>query len=347
MKGKHLIPYVAVLGSVSAIAMWSTGTAAETAGAKTAKPEAAKASDVAKSDAPSDDDGALSAEEARRALPAAKVDGAVITLGEMEDALAAQPPMFRREYASLEKQKELLDRLVKSKLLAREAARRGFGDDSEVKAVTKNKLASLMHKKLVESADSLKPSEEELKKYYDEHQSDYHKPEKMRARQILIKDKARAEAKLKELLEKKVELHKFRKLAKEITEDEAGKKKGGDLGFFTKPADRKEGAPELPAALVEAVFTLKKNGDIYPKLIGTEDGFHILMRTGYRNKLDISFEEARERIEVLVMRNIRREAIEAGIEKLKEKSPVEVSEENLKHVVIDLSKDTAREKNPG
>ncbi len=287
------------------------------------------------------DSEAADEEAARRALKVAEVGDRTITLGDMEDALASQPPMFRQEFASKEKQKELLDSLIQTVLLAEEAERRGFDKDPEVAAVAKNKMASLMHRKLVESADKITPSDEDLKKYYDAHLSDYHKPEKMRARHILMKDKAAAEAKLKELLGKKVELYEFRKIAKELTEDEATKKNGGDLGFFTKVSDRKEGDPEVPAPLVEAAFTLKKNGEIYPKLIETDAGYHILMRTGYRSKLDVSFEDAKERLAVLVQRDLRREAVEAGIEKLKTKFPVEVLEENLKHVVIDLSEDSA------
>lgn len=302
-----------------------------------AKPESAKDDTTQKA---TSEDTAAAEETARRATKVAVINGQAITLADLEDALASQPPMFRQEYASKEKQMELIESLIQGKLLAEEAKRRGFDKDPEVTAIAKNKLASLMHRNLVESADGLNPAEEDLKKYYDAHLSDYHKPEKVRARHMLIKDKATAEAKLKALLAKKVELHEFRKMAKELTEDEATQKNGGDLGFFTRPAEREEGDPEVLPALVEAAFSLKKNADIYPKLIESEAGFHILMRTGYRSKLDIPFEESKDRLEVLVRRDLRKDTVEAGIEKLKQQFPVEVVEENLKHVVIDLSEDT-------
>ena len=326
MKGFRFNPYWLTAAAVSAVVGWTIPAGADIAPTKkTATPAVA---DAAKPSSP---------EDARRAKVAATVNGAKITLADMEDALASQPPMFRQEYTSKEKQQELLNILIQGKLLAQEAARRGFDKDSEVTAITKNKLASLMHKSMVEDAEKASPSEEDLKKYYDEHIDDYHKPEKMRARHILMKDKVAAEAKLKELLSKKVELHEFRKIAKELTQNEDDKKNGGDLGFFTRVDERKEEDSKIPAPLVEAAFSLKKNGEIYPKLISTEDGFHLLMRTGYRSKLDIPFEESKARIEVLVRRDQRRDAVETGIEKLKEKSPVEIYEENLKHVVIDLS----------
>jgi parvulin-like peptidyl-prolyl isomerase len=194
-----------------------------------------------------------------------------------------------------------------------------------------------MHRQLVEAAESLVPKDEDLKKYYDEHIGDYHKPEKMRARHILIKDKEKAEKMLKEILKKKPELHEFRKYAKENTEDEETKKTGGDLGFFPRTAEKTEDDPEIPEAIVEAVFKLSKNGEIAPNLVETDKGFHIVMRTGHRKKMDVAFEEAKDRLTVLVKRELRRDTIEADIEKLKERYPTKVSEENLKHVVIDLS----------
>ncbi len=295
---------------------------------------------VAASDTEAPPDTAKSTEETRRALVVAKVNGVAITLGEMEDALASQPPMFRMEFASKDKQKELLDSLIHAKLMAYEAKRRGYDKDPEVIAIAKNKTASLMHRKLVESADSLSPTEEDLKKYYEDHISDYRKPEKMRIRQIVMRDKNAAEEQLKKLLAEKPELHEFRKIAKEVTEDEEGKKNGGDVGFFAKPNERETDDPSVPDAIIDAAFKLKKNGDVHPKLIETDKGFHIIMRTGYRAKLDISFEDSKDRLEVLVKRDMKQKRVEEEIEKLKEKLSVTITEENLKHVVIDLSEET-------
>ena len=312
--------------------------AAANADEKEAPAKKSPPSEADKADGKADE--AKAAEEARLKTPVAKVNGMTITIGDMEEAMAGQSPMFRQEFANPEKQKELLDRLVKTKLMAEEAKRRGYDNDPEVLAIAKNKLASLMHRKLVETAESIVPEDEDLKKYYDDHIEDYHKPEKMRARQILIKDKAEAEALLEEVLKDKPKLHEFRRIAKDKTEDEETKKSGGDLGFFPKTEERTEKDPEVPEPIVEAVFKLKKNGDIHPKLVETDKGYHIVMRTGHRKKMDVAFEDAKDRLSVLVKREMRRETVESGIEKLKEQFKTSVSEENLKHVVIDLSDKT-------
>ncbi len=280
------------------------------------------------------------ADDPRLKLPVAEVDGVVITVRDMEEAMAGQSPMFRQEFADAEKRKELLDRLIKTELMAEEAKKRGYDKDPEVQAIAKNKLASLMHRKMVDSAEGVVPKDEDLKKYYDEHIDNYHKAEKMRARHILIKDREAAETQLREVLKEKPKLHEFRKIAKDKTEDEDTQKNGGDLGFFPKTAERSEKDPVVPEPIVEAVFKLKKNGDIYPKLVETEKGYHIVMRTGHRKKMDVSFEEAKDRLAVLVKREMRRETIEENIEKLKEKYSTTIYEENLKNVVIDISGNT-------
>lgn len=280
-------------------------------------------------------------------LPVLKVNDVTINLEALKQVFAQMSPMQLHELKDPARMDDFLDRVVKTELMAEEARRRGYDKDPEVVAIYKNKIASLMHRRFADDADKGEVTDEDLRKYYDEHIEDYHKPEKRRARQIVLADKGKAEAMLKDILDRKVKQQDFRKMAKESTEDEETKKQGGDLGFFTRIADRKEGEPEIDPAIVEAVFTLKTNGDVYPKLIQTDKGYHIVMLTGQRKKVDFSFEDSRERLKVLVKRDKRKEAIESSIEKLKERFPVEVYEENLKYVVIELTGDTPSSEKSG
>ncbi|MDJ0763222.1 MAG: peptidylprolyl isomerase [Myxococcota bacterium] len=277
------------------------------------------------------------AETARLKLPAATINDTALTLEFVESVSSKQNPMFRKELESNEKRMEFLNKIINMELLAAEAQRRGYRKHQELASVTKNQLASLMHRKIAESIDEVEPTEEELKAYYDAHLDSYRKPEKVRARHILLKDQAAAKKLLNELKSKKISQHEFRRIAQEQSEDEATKMRGGDLTFFTSVEDRKEDDPKIDPAIVEAAFKTKKNGEIFPKLVNTEVGHHIIMRTGHRAKMDLSFEEAKNRLTTLVRRDNRKNKIEAAINALKERYEVEVLEENLKHVVIDLS----------
>jgi len=139
------------------------------------------------------------------------------------------------------------------------------------------------------------------------------------------------------MLAKTPSQYEFRRVAQEQSEDAATKNRGGDLMFFSRPGERRDGDPEVPEAVANAAFELKDNGEIARKLIKTDKGYHVVMRTGHRDKMSMSFEEAKERLSMLVQRDERKNAIEAAIDALEKTYPVTLHEENLKDVVIDLS----------
>ncbi|MCP4195867.1 MAG: hypothetical protein GY762_01850 [Proteobacteria bacterium] len=276
-------------------------------------------------------------DEAIDALAVAKVSGVPITLGYAKAMLKHERSVVRNELAVREKRIAFINKLIRMELLADEAERRGFDKHDEVASVRKNQLASLMHKQIANSLGEVVPSEEELLAYYKENYDSYHKPEKVRARHILLADKDEAKKLLKSIQKKKISQLEFRRLAQEHSEDKATRTSGGDLAFFTKVKDRSDGDSQIDVEVVRAAFKLKKSGEIYPRLVKSSQGYHIVMRTGHREKMDISFEKAKSRLTTLVGREKRKEKIREAIDALKERFEVHVVEENLKYVVIDLS----------
>jgi peptidyl-prolyl cis-trans isomerase C len=255
-------------------------------------------------------------EEARKSLPVAKIDGEPMTLGYFESTAQRQSPLLRKELDDATKRKEFLDKLLNMELLAAEAKRRGYHDHEEVRTVLKNQLASLMHRRIADEIKEVEATEDSMRKYYDEHIENYKKPEKVRARHILISDKSKAE---------------------QLLEDEATRLRGGDMTFFPRPGERRDDDPEVEPEVAEAAFKIKENGDIFPQLVKSSKGFHLVMRTGHRQKMDLTFDDAKDRLTLLVKREQRKDAVEAAIDGLKERFPVDLREENLKDVVIDLS----------
>jgi peptidyl-prolyl cis-trans isomerase C len=284
-----------------------------------------------------DEEGAAEAAEARLDLPVARIDGEPVTVGYLEATVARQSPLMRKGLDQPDKLEEFLQKMINMELLAAEAERRGYDEHEEVESVLKNQLASLMHRRIAERIEEREPTEEAMREYYQEHESSYNKPEKMRARHILITEKEKAQKLLADVLKKKPSQYEFRRLAQENSEDEDTRLRGGDLTFFPRPGEAREEDPEVPPEVAKATFELKENGEIYPELVESSQGYHLVMRTGRRDALNLSFEDARDRLALLVKREQRKEAVEAEIEKLEERFPVELHEENLKDVVIDLS----------
>ena len=124
---------------------------------------------------------------------------------------------------------------------------------------------------------NLKISDEEMKKYYEEHKADYYKDE-VKASHILISTvddngkelseakKKEAKKKAEEVLKKAKSGEEFSELAKEYSDDSGSAANGGDLGYFTKG--------QMVQPFEEAAFSLK-SGEI-SGLVESEYGYHII-----------------------------------------------------------------------
>jgi len=276
-------------------------------------------------------------EQARLGLPVAEVAGVRMTVGDLESAIAKQSPLMRKELEDPDKLKEFLDKLLNMEVLAAEAARRGYDKDPEVVSVLRNQLASLMHRQIADTIAETQPTDEDLRAYYEANIDSYRKPAKVRARHILISAEDKARELLDNVKRNKPSQYEFRRLAQENSEDEATRLRGGDLTFFPMPGERKDDDPEVPDPVAEAAFRIKENGEILPELVKSDKGFHIIMRTGWRDRLDLGFEGIRDRLVMLVQREQRKDSVEKAIDDLEKRFRIELKEENLKDVVIDLT----------
>jgi hypothetical protein len=81
----------------------------------------------------------------------------------------------------MERKKEFLDNLIRFEVLAAEAKKRGLDQDPEVVRTMKQVMIQKLMK--VEFDTRVKPedvTEEEMKKFYEEHSAEYNKPEEVR-----------------------------------------------------------------------------------------------------------------------------------------------------------------------
>jgi foldase protein PrsA len=128
----------------------------------------------------------------------------------------------------------------------------------------------------------IKVTDEEAKAYYDSHSEEFDKPEEVRVRHILVKDKATAEKLLADLKGGA----DFATLAKANSEDPGSKNDGGDLGFFS----RGRMVPEFE----DVAFKLKP-GEL-SGIVQTQFGFHILQGVEHHDARHVPFDEAKPKI---------------------------------------------------
>jgi peptidyl-prolyl cis-trans isomerase C len=268
---------------------------------------------------------------AEAATVVAKIDGTVITLGELEERINRQSPYVRGRYTSLEQKKEFLDNLIRFEVLAKEAARRGLDQDADVLRTMKQ----VMIQKLInqEFDDKITPdaiTEDELRAYYDANTAEYVRPEEVRASAIVLDNRAQAERVLAEARGDAGKTNKgFRDLVAKYSIDEDTKLRGGDLRYFTTDE------PELPAPVVKAAFALAQVGDISDVIDGQNGKLYVLKQTNRRKGSTRSFEDAKPAIRNTLFREKRNRAQSAFVEGLRSKAKIEIDEASLSKVRIE------------
>ena len=262
----------------------------------------------------------------------AKIDDVVITVGDFQERLNKQSPYIRARYTSVERKKEFLDNLVRFEVLAKEAKKRGFDTDAEVVRTMKQVMIQKLMK--VEFETRVKPedvTDAEMSKYFEEHKTEYNKPEEVRVSAIVLKDKKVADKVAAEAKGPKGADNKgFRDLVTQHSTDDPSKLRGGDLRWFA--AD----TTEVPAEVVKAAFTLEKTGEVAGP-IESKGSFYVVKQMGRRKALVKSFEEVKRQIQNRLYRDKRTKAMEDFVANLRQGAKVEVFEDKLGKVQVDTS----------
>ncbi len=276
----------------------------------------------------------LTDEQAREVL--VKIgDDTTITVGEFADRLAEQSPYLRARFNSPERRREFLDNMVRFELLAKEAEREGYEDNPEVVRSTKQVMIQQMMKEEFEDTIQLSDiTDEEIRQYYEEHRDEFQKPQQVRASHILIKNRLVAQRTLDAILANPTDVNFFRSTAETRNEDAATRDRFGDLRFFARPDEASEEEGDIPDPVREAAFSIEQIGGVYPELVQTEAGYHIIKLTGRRAALNRTLEEARRPIQNRLWRERREARVQEFINGLRDGAQVEEHLDLLSEVQV-------------
>lgn len=259
----------------------------------------------------------------------AKVGGDKITLEAFEERVQSAPVAYRQYLTTPAGQKQFLDIIVREKLVLEAARKQGINKDKEYKDLMSkfkeeqkrmadeykdNLLAELFIRKM--HGKKISPSDEEVKKYYNDHEKEFKNPVSVTARHILLTDKEEA----KKVLQRVKKGENFSKLAKEVSQDPVSAVKGGEIGPFTKG--------DLVPEFEDAVFKLK-TGQI-SDIVETQFGFHIIKKLSARNLKSRSFEDSKEEIK----RIVEKVKFDSWLEKMKEEYGVKIDYAMLEKISI-------------
>jgi parvulin-like peptidyl-prolyl isomerase len=226
-----------------------------------------------------------------------KINGIEISQEELEEALSQTEAGYTED--SFEKQ------------LAFEGSTR----KEWANAIENNLLIKKLISNLVNSKVSV--SEPDMRRYFNENASKFHKREQVRALHIMVETEEEIRTIQKELESKQKD---FSVLATEFSLGPEGAH-GGDLGYFE--------AGQMPEEF-DNVFKLKTNS--VSDIIRTPYGFHLFKVVDKVKERKMSFDESRKQVEKILLEKLQDSAFQKWLIQLKGKSEIEIQYENFEKI---------------
>ncbi len=158
-------------------------------------------------------------------------------------------------------------------------------------------------------SSQINATEDECRKVYDAHRDSFMQPMRFRASHLFVaappvmppEDAETKQQAIKSFAERIKQGETLAELAAVESEDEATKNRSGDLGFFSQA--------RMPSDFSAAVAKMRVGEISQP--IRTRLGFHIIQLTDAKPARQMSFEEARAEIRLMIENAKRRLAVES------------------------------------
>jgi peptidyl-prolyl cis-trans isomerase C len=221
--------------------------------------------------------------------------------------------------ASESGKKNYLDRLVVKKLLLKEVSKAKIESEKEfqdrVTDIKEQLLIEALLKKKITADTQL--SDDDLKKYYEDHKEDFKKDREINTRHILLKTEEEA----KQVQAKLQKGEDFAELAKKYSIDPNVKQTGGEIGFQPKGS--------LIPEFENAAYKLNKVGQV-SGIVKTQFGYHIIRLEGVKPPTYVPLEEVKDFIKQKNAQEKQKEVLEKYIEELKKNAKITINEALLK-----------------
>jgi len=228
--------------------------------------------------------------------------------GELSQQFAQLPAEQRRAAA--------LSAAIEIKIMAAKAVADGLDKDADFQRRAAFLQERALHGEVVEKEVVGKITDEELHARYDKEIAAQPAVNEIHARHILVKTKEEAEAIIKELDGGA----KFEDLANKNTTDPSGKTSGGDLGWF--------GPGQMVPEFEKAAMALEP-GSYTKEPVQTQFGWHVIKVEDKRPKQPPAFEEVKDQIRSLVLRD----KYFALVKELRAAAKVDIPDPELKKAV--------------
>lgn len=224
----------------------------------------------------------MAAQPAAAANPVvATVNGAKIMRTDVEAARGQLPEQYRNLPMD-QLYQPILNQLIRTKILSAQARAEKLHETDAYKRRVDLIAERLLEEALLAKTVADKVTDEALQARYDKTSGSFPTKEEIRARHILVKTQAEADAIIKELTGGA----DFAKLAAEKSIGPS-KTRGGDLDYFSKG--------QMVPPFEKAAFALSK-GEFTKSAVKSPFGWHVIKLEDKRQSKPPSFEESRARL---------------------------------------------------
>lgn len=280
-------------------------------------------------------DGILSSAPKPSAL-VARFDGGTLSPDAVRDALTGVPDAKQR--------RSLVEQVIRARLLALEAEKARLHRSPEFVNRYAEELARLYVEKEFEEPFKKKlPTDEEVRKFFDENKAKLGRPERVRLAHVILlappsdaaaraEKRAKAEKILAEARRASKDDYAFGRLAIAHSEDPRSRSAAGELPFLT----REELSAGLGAEVAEAAFALAP-GRVADRVIETAHGFEIVKALAREERRDASFEDLRDSIKARLTADRRDKAFQEFMDAIWNRSDVKIDDKALEQLASETA----------
>ena len=235
----------------------------------------------------------------------ATVDDTPITQAALDRELERLPSAVRERYQEPSQRSRLLDRIVDEHLLLAEGRRRRLHEDPIVRDAVEDLERRLVIDALKQRLHAEQVTDDAVRAYYERNRSEFSE-ERVRVRQILVRERSQAE----ELLAALQEGASFEALAEEHS-IASSRRRGGDLGTLVRG--------RMDPGFEKVAFGLRTAGEL-SGVVETRHGFHLIQLVEPPARETRPYDEARLAIEA----KLKREAVSGMLANLREGASIQI-----------------------
>jgi peptidyl-prolyl cis-trans isomerase C len=266
--------------------------------------------------------------------------GVVIATSELQARIDEMTPALRARYASLEARRELLDGWILTELMAREAERAGLAQGPDFQAGGKKQMVQrLVVMRFRDPEGPRTVSDADVRAYYEEHLDDYVQPVKMRVAHVTLDapegsaGRAARGAEARRIRDRVVREavtnpEAFEAAITEIARAARSENHASILGLLSREQLAEAFTPEI----AKVAWDLPPG--VPSKVLASPRGFHILQGQGGQPARNVSVDQARGAIQVILHQSRMAEAYRQWTSQLREQAKVRIDESELAKVHV-------------